>query len=65
MQEEDELRQQLLSELEDAEWDLSEDILEKIANKFSPYFSSVDDARDFVEENASSLYKSIEEFYES
>ena len=65
MADEDDLRQQLLVQLEEAEWDLSEDVMDKIAHKFTPYFKSEDDARDFVEEAASSLYKAIEEYYES
>jgi hypothetical protein len=59
----DKARDQLLKELENVEWDLSEEALEKVAGKLKRYFKDMDEARDFVDVNASYLFQKIEEDY--
>lgn len=56
-------RQKLLKELEEVEWDMSDDGLDIVTSKLEQYFSSWDEARDFVEENASYLFKLMEDEY--
>ena len=54
-------REKLLHELEDADWDISEDMLEHVAEQLQDYFSTLDEAKEFVEEYASALYRRMEE----
>lgn len=54
-------RERLLEELENVEWDLSEEGLDIVARRLKEYFSNFNEAREFVEEHASYLFKLMEE----
>lgn len=58
---EDRARELLLHELEESEWDLSEENLEKVSGTLKNYFRSSDEALDFVVEHASYLYERMQE----
>jgi hypothetical protein len=64
MDADEQARQRLLIELENVELDMSEETLESVAKRMSNMFPSVDDAIEFVEENASYLYYLMEDSYE-
>ncbi len=49
-------REALIEKLEEIDWDLSENSLDVIAEDLKSFFPSVDQAREFVEAHASSLF---------
>ncbi len=54
-------REKLLEELDEVEWDMSEESLDKVAEKIQQYFGGLEQAKEFVEENASYLFYLMEE----
>lgn len=54
-------REKLLEELDEVEWDLSEESLDKVAERIQQYFGGLEQAKEFVEENASYLFYLMEE----
>jgi hypothetical protein len=63
MIEEEKMRERILKELEDSDWDMSDEGLDRIAEKIQTHFRNSDDARDFVDSQASYLYDRIDEYY--
>ena len=64
MKNEDMVRDRLMEELEKVDWDISDEGLETVAGKLKSYFSNDTEAPEFVEENASYLYKTMMDDYE-
>lgn len=64
MKNEEIVRDKLMAELENIDWDISDDGLETVAGKLKEYFSNEAEALEFVEENASYLYKTMVDQYE-
>ena len=58
---EDKARERLLEELENVEWDLSEEGLDIVARRLREYFPNFEEAREFVEVHASYLFKIMED----
>ncbi len=65
MVDEDKIRDLMLQQLEEEEWDMSESALNRVAGKLSHYFKSDRASQDFVEENASYLFSLMEDKMES
>jgi hypothetical protein len=57
----DEAQELLLKKLEDADWDISQERLEELAEDMSNLFPSRDEALEFVESHASSLFDMMQE----
>ena len=65
MKNEDIIRDRLMEELERSDWDISDEGLESIAGRLKTFFNNDDEALEFVEENASYLYKTMMDEFES
>lgn len=63
MKNEEIVRDKLMEELEKIDWDISDEGLESVAGNLSEYFSNSNEALEFVEENASYLYKTMVDEY--
>lgn len=63
MVDEEKLRSKVLNQLEEQDWDMSEEGLEKIAGTIRNHFANLDEARDFVDAQASYLFDRMDEYY--
>ena len=57
----DEAQEMLLKKLEDVDWDLSHERLEEVAADMRELFPNEDEALEFVESHASSLYDMMQD----
>ena len=61
MADEEKAREMLIEQLDENDWDMSDEGLTTVASNLKHLFDSERDAHDFVEENASFLYSIMED----
>jgi hypothetical protein len=61
----DRARELLVEKLEEIDWDISEEGLEGVARELQTLFPTYEQAKEFVEANASSLYDMMQEIARS
>jgi hypothetical protein len=64
MKNEEIVRDKLMEELENNDWDISDEGLEEVATRLKSYFDNQNEALEFVEENASYLFKTMMDEFE-
>lgn len=61
--EEEQLRQMLIDELDNQDWDMSDEGLDKVARRLQRNFRNFDEARDFVNAQSAYLADRMDEYY--